>query len=286
MYIVMGATGHVGSAVAETLLARGEHVAIVTHDPEHADSWKDTQAEIVEADVNDVASLRAAFRRGQRAFLLNPPAETRTDTDLVERRTAANILAALKDSGLEKIVAESTAGAQPGERIGDLNVLWELEEGLRAQAIPAAINRAPYYFSNWDEKLEAVRETGTLHTMYPADLPLPMAAPRDLGKAAAERLISPIDDTGVRYVEGPDRYSSNDVARAFAGALGCDVKVVVTPRDQWEAAYRDLGFSEPAAISYARMTAVSLDSGFDHDDRPIRCPTSLEEYIRQLVARS
>lgn len=286
MYIVMGATGHVGSAVAESLLARGERVGIVTHEPDHADSWRDTRVEIFEADVNDVSSLRAAFRRGRRAFLLNPPADISTDTDLVERRTAANILAALDGSGLEKVVAESTAGAQSGDRIGDLNVLWELEEGLRAQAIPAAINRAPYYFSNWDEQFDAVRETGKLRTMYPADLPLPMAAPRDLGKAAAERLISPIDDTGVRYVEGPDRYSSDDVARAFAGALGRAVETVVTPRDKWEAAYRNLGFSEPAAASYARMTAVSLDEGFDQIERPIRGSTSLTDYIQQLVARS
>lgn len=286
MHIVMGATGHVGSAVAETLLARGEPVGVITHDPDHADSWRDTKAEIIEADVNEVPSLRAAFQRGRCAFLLNPPADIRTDTDSVERSTVANILAALSDSGLEKIVAESSAGAQPGDRIGDLNILWELEEGLRSQTIPAAINRAPYYFSNWDEQLEPVRETGKLQTMYPADLALPMAAPRDLGKAAADRLLSPAADAGVRYIEGPDRYSSNDVAQAFAAALGRPVEVVVTPREEWEAAYRKLGFSKPAANSYARMTAFSLDGGFDYDERSLRGVTTLDEYIRQLVARS
>lgn len=169
MHVVMGATGHVGSAVAEALLARGERVGVITHDAGHADSWRDTKAEIIEADVNDVPSLRAAFQRGRRAFLLNPPADITTDTDRVERSTVANILAALSDSGLEKIVAESTAGAQPGERIGDLNVLGELEEGLRSQSIPAAINRAPYYFSNWDEQLDTMRETGKLQTMSRRD---------------------------------------------------------------------------------------------------------------------
>lgn len=286
MHIVMGATGHVGSAVAEALLARGQPVGIVTHDPAHADSWRDTKAEILEADVNDVASLRAAFRRGSRAFILNPPADIASDTDKVERQTARNILAALANSGLEKIVAESTAGAQPGERLGDLNILWELEEGLRGQDIPAAINRATYYFSNWDGQLDTVRETGKLQTMYPADLALPMAAPRDLGKAAAERLLSPPSDAGIRYIEGPDRYSSADVADAFARALGRPVEVAVTPREAWEAAYRALGFSEPAALSYARMTGVSLDGGFDHDGRAIHGSTTLDEYVRQLVARS
>lgn len=84
--------------------------------------------------------------------MLNPPADTTKDTDVIERRTVANILMALEGSGLEKVVAESTGGAQPRDRIGDLNVLWELEEGLSRQTIPAAINRAAYYMTNWDAR--------------------------------------------------------------------------------------------------------------------------------------
>ncbi|WP_202880480.1 hypothetical protein [Sinorhizobium medicae] len=145
----------------------------------------------------------AAFRRGRRAFLLNPPADTTKDTDTVERRTAANILVALEGSGLEKVVAASTGGAQPGNRIGDLNVLWELEEGLRRQSIPAAINRGAYYMSNWDDLLDVVRRDGVLPTMFPEDTVIPMVAPRDLGEAAAERLLSSVNDVGVWYVEGP-----------------------------------------------------------------------------------
>ena len=160
MYIVMGGTGHVGSATAEALLRRGEPVAIVTSNASHAAGWQEQGVEIIEADVEDVASLRAAFGRGRRAFLLNPPADITTNTDVVERHTVANILAALDGSGLEKVVAESTGGAQPGSRLGDLNVLWELEEGLRQQPIPAAINRAAYYMSNWDGLLDTVRSTG------------------------------------------------------------------------------------------------------------------------------
>ncbi|WP_211265057.1 NmrA family NAD(P)-binding protein [Lysobacter antibioticus] len=285
VYVIMGGTGHAGSATADCLLARGESVTIVTRSAARADEWRAKGAGIAEADVEDVASLRAALRLGRRAFLLNPPADTSTDTDAVERRTVANILAALDGSRLEKVVAESTGGAQPGERIGDLNVLWELEQGLRGGPIPAAINRAAYYMSNWDGQLDAIRSTGELSTLFPADLALPMVAPRDLGEAAAARLLSPLDDTGVRYVEGPRLYSSNDVAEAFSKALGQPVKVKVTPRDQWKQAFLGLGFSEAAADSYARMTAVSIDDGFDLSDDPLRGTTTLDDYISDLVAR-
>lgn len=286
MYVIMGGTGHVGSATANALLGRGAAVAIVTRSADHASEWRAKGANVVEADVEDATSLQAAFLRGHRAFLLNPPADTNADTDAVERRTVAKILAALEGSGLEKVVAESTGGAQPGDRIGDLNVLWELEEGLRRQTIPAAINRAAYYMSNWDGQLDAIRSTGKLHTLFPADLALPMVAPVDLGWAAATRLLSPLDDTGIRYVEGPRLYSSDDVAHAFSQALGRPVQVVVTPREEWKQAFLALGFSGAAAESYARMTAVAVDSGFDVSDDPLRGRTTLKAYIQDLVARS
>lgn len=284
MYVIMGGSGHVGSALAETLLKRGEDVTIVTRDAAHGSSIAALGAEIALADVNDVESLRASFKLGHRAFLLNPPAEITTDTDVVERQTAAKIVEALTGTGLEKVVAESTAAAQPGERIGDSNTLWELEEGLRAQQIPAAINRAGYYMSNWDTQLENIWKTGKLQTNFPADFEIPMVAPRDLGAIAADRLTSSIDDNGIRFVEGPKRYSSADVANAFAAALGREVEVVVIPREQWVATYRRDGFSQPAAESYARMTGLALDEGF-HLVASIQGPTTLENYIRDLVDR-
>lgn len=283
MYIIMGGTGHVGSATAEALLARGEDVTILTRNAERAGRWQDFGAKVLEADIEDIESLRAAFRRGQRALILNLPAEVHTDTATVERTRVARILSALDGSGLEKVVAISTGGAQPGERLGDLNVLWELEEGLRRQAIPAAIHRGAYYMSNWDGMLEPVRATGKLPSMFDPKLAIPMVAPRDLGEIAAERLLSPLADAEVRYIEGPRRYTPDDVAQAFAKALRREVTVAVTPRAEWRSAFRRLGFSEAAADSYARMTEVSVDSGFDMPEGALRGTTSLDAYIQDVV---
>lgn len=285
MFVIMGGSGHVGAATARALLGRGELVAIITHDASHADDLRADGAEVVEADVNDVVSLRRAFRRGRRALLLNPPADPSTDTDAVERQSVAHILKALDWSGLEKVVAVSTAGAQPGDRLGDLSVLWGFEQGLSQLSIPTAINRGAYYMSNWDTQFETVRQTGILKTMFPADLGIPMVASADLGAFAAQRLRSATDDVGIRYVEGPRRYCAADVATVLSQALRQPVDVAVTPRHQWREAFRALGFSESAANSYARMTAVSLDGGFDMPGDALRGSTTLDEHVRQRLAR-
>lgn len=283
MHIILGGTGHVGSAVARALLAAGEPVTIVSHDPAKGADWKAKGAKIAIADIHDVDALRFVFRSGRRAFLLNPPAAPRTDTDAEERRTIAAILAAVDGSGLDKLVVESTYGAQPGERCGDLNTLWELERGIAAQAIPHAINRGAYYFTNWDANLEEVRDAGVLRTMYDADFALPMVAPEDLGAHAASLMTD--DRTGIFYVEGPRPYTPRDVAGAFAAALGRTVRVKTTPRDQWTPAFKAIGFSSPAAESYARMTAATAD-GPAFPPEAIRGPTRLEDHIAALVERA
>lgn len=286
MFIVLGATGHVGSATAETLLKQGEAVTVVTRAPDRAEALRKLGAEIAVADVHDVETMRNVFRFGKRLFLLNPPAAPDTDTDRTEKETARCLLAAFDGSGLEKVVVESTYGVQPGDALGDLNTLYELEQGLAAQPIPFSVIRAAYYMSNWDMMVTPARENGVLPTMYPADLAIPMVAPVDLGRVAAGLLTEPAERTDIHYVEGPDRYSSTDVANAFAEALGRSVTLAVTPRDQWEAAYRKLGFSEPAARSYARMTGISVDGDFEMPDDPIRGRVTLDAYIADLCARA
>lgn len=283
MYVVMGATGNVGGAVAEALIEQGEEVTILTRRPDRADRWREKGASVARADVEDPGSLKAAFRRGRRAFLLNPPADPSGDMDATERRTISNILAALEDSGLEKVVAASTYGARRGEPAGDLTTLWELEEGLRRQSVPAAINRGAYYMTNWTGLIDIVRQSGKLPSMFPADVEMPMVAPRDLGEAAAARLRSPAGDVGVRHVEGPERYTPRQVADAMSRAIGRDVELDVAPRDAWESIYRKMGFSDASARSYERMTAISLDELFDKPAAPARGGVTLQEFIASAL---
>lgn len=283
MHIIIGGTGRVGSATARALLREGEPVTVVTRNAGHASVLRDAGAKIAVADVRDVAALRAVLRTGTTALLLNPPAAPFTDTDAVERANAAAIVDAVTGSGLRKAVAVSTFGARPGAPCGDLTVLFEFEEKLRAQAVPVAVNRGAYYMSNWADMLDTVRHRGKLPSFFPQDVAIPMVAPDDLGEAAARRLMEPVDRTDTRYIEGPRRCTPRDVADAFARALDRPVDVEVIPRPAWEQTYRRLGFSPEAARSYACMTGTVLDEQDRWPDAPVRGPTTLEDFVRNLV---
>ncbi|MBA8881819.1 NmrA family NAD(P)-binding protein [Phyllobacterium myrsinacearum] len=285
MNIILGGTGHIGSAVAGTLLERGKPVTIVARSPAKAEHLRNKGARIAVADVHDVDALRHVFRQGKRLFLLNPPANPSTDTDIEERNTISAILAALDDSGLEKIVAQSAYGVQAGEQIGDLDTLFDLEQGLETKQIPVSIIRAAYYMSNWDASLKTARKGGVIRTLFPADFKIPMVAHNDIGQIAADLLTQTGEHQRLHYVEGPQRYTPADVAAAFAATLGKPVNVVTIPRDKWTEYFEALGFSKAAAKSYSGMTALTVNATFPDLDKVKRGSTSLQDYVLGLIAQ-
>ncbi|MEH2368050.1 NAD(P)H-binding protein [Nostoc sp.] len=111
MHIILGGNGHVGSAVAQTLLSQGEPVTIVSRSSTSIPEWQKRGAMVEVVNAHNTVELRRVFAKGKRLFLLDPPADPATDTDVEERKSLASILEAIRDSGLEKIVAESTYGA-------------------------------------------------------------------------------------------------------------------------------------------------------------------------------
>jgi uncharacterized protein YbjT (DUF2867 family) len=76
MFIVIGANGHVGSAVVSTLLDAGRPVTAVLHSSENDADWRNRGAQTAVVDVHNTHDLRAVFRTGTRAFLLNPNARS------------------------------------------------------------------------------------------------------------------------------------------------------------------------------------------------------------------
>lgn len=286
MDIILGATGHVGSAVTKNLLSHGEHVTAVTHDAKKLDDLKSTGVEVEVVDIHDTDRLKEVLSKGDRIFLLNPPADIALDDAVKEEKvTVYSMINALEGLNAKKIVAESTYGAQPGDGLGDLGVLHELERGVAKSGLPHAIIRAAYYMTNWEMSLKTAQEEGVVYSLYPADFKLPMVDPEDIGAIAADLLID--DNTsGIFYVEGPQEYSPRDVALAFEKALGFDVRAVTVPEPQWAEWLMGQGFSRAAADSMVKMTELTLNKKEEAPARLRRGKTTLDQFIARLVEKN
>jgi NAD(P)H dehydrogenase (quinone) len=283
MFAVTGVTGKVGGAVARTLLAQGQRVRAVVRDAEKGRSWSTQGCDIAIASVEDSTGLTAAFDGVEGVFLMTPPNYDPEPGFPETHKGAAAIRQAIETSRPGKVVFLSTVGAQVAEH-NLLNNSKITEEMLRATSIPVALLRAAWFRENaaWD--VEAARKGLIPSFLQPLDHPIPMVAASDIARTAAELL----DETwmGVRVIEleGPRRYSANDIAAGFSTLLERPVRTEAVPHDQWETLFRSQGMKHPTPrirmIDGFNEGWIDFESG-EANSRKAR--TTLESVLRSLV---
>ncbi|MCS0502862.1 NmrA family NAD(P)-binding protein [Ancylobacter mangrovi] len=284
MYAITGITGQVGGALARTLLAEGLPVRAVLRDAAKAGPWEAKGCAIALADMDDAASLAAAFAGAEAVFVL-PPSEFDPEPGFPEaRRVVDAIAAALMQARPARVVCLSTIGADaPHENLLTQRTL--LEEALGGLGLPVTFLRPGWFMENalWD--VPAAREEGVLCSfLQPADRKFPMVATQDVGRTAAALLRETWSGTRIVELEGPARVSPDDLARAFADAIGRPVRVEPVPRGSWEAIFRSQGARNP-------LPRIRMLDGFnegwiefhDHGASALKGTTTLETVIAGLV---
>jgi uncharacterized protein YbjT (DUF2867 family) len=83
--------------------------------------------------------------------------------------------------------------------------------------------------------------------LQPLDHRIPMVATEDIAQTAVELLGQSWDGVRIVELEGPERYSANDVAAALANALHTPVRNEIVPRSTWEELFRSQGMKYPLA---------------------------------------
>jgi NAD(P)H dehydrogenase (quinone) len=288
MYAVMGITGQVGAAVAESLLAKGKAVRAIVRNPEKAATWRERGAEIAVADFNDATALENAFEGTEGVFVMNPsnfaPAPDFPET----RATIAAIRQALAAAAPPKAVYLSSIGAQQESGLGLITSLHILEEEFRQLPIPGAFLRAGWFMENsaWD--VASAREGKLFSFLQPLDKAFSIVATADIGRIGAETLLQ--SWTGNRFLEiaGPKRYSPNDVAAAFAQVLKRSVEAVIVPRTSWQDTFVAQG--TPADRTAYRIEMLDgfnsgwIDFGVSGTEH-VTGTAGLEEVLAALVSR-
>jgi NAD(P)H dehydrogenase (quinone) len=284
MFAITGVTGKVGGAVARSLLAQGQKVRAIVRDMEKGRSWSAQGCEIGIASVEDAAGLTNVFRGAEGVFLMTPPNYDPEPGFPETHKAAAAIRQAIETARPGKVVFLSTVGAQVGEP-NLLNNSKITEEMLRTTSVPVAFLRAAWFMENaaWD--VDAARKGVIPSFLQPLDHRIPMVAANDIARTAAELLGETW--TGVRVVEleGPRRYSANDIAAGFSAVLDRQVRAEAVPRDEWETLFRSQGMQNP-------MPRIRMVDGFNEgwidfefgeaNSRKER--TTLEEVLHSLVA--
>ncbi len=253
MFAVMGITGNVGGAVANTLLQDGKKVRGIVRDESKAQAWKDKGVEIVTADYDD--HLTAAFTGVEGVFCMIPPNIVPDPgfPDSVARIAA--IKKAILAAKPSRAVFLSSIGGEKPSGLGLVTTAHLLEDELGSTGVPSAFLRAGSFMENILHSIPAARATGMYFAFYqPLEHPFPLVATDDIGRIAAETLLQTWQGNRVIEISGPAYYSSNDVAAALAKALDKPITGVAVPRETWIDTLAQNGIPADRSGAYIEMT--------------------------------
>ena len=283
MFVVAGVTGHVGSVVAEQLLAKGQKIKVIVRDAAKGAGWSKKGAEIAVGQLEDQAFLTGALRGATGFFALLPPNYQAADFYATQRATTEAIAGAVKASGVPHVVMLSSIGADVATGNGPIKGLHHLENALRATGVKLTAIRAGSFQENVGMSLAPAKGMGIFPSFSPADYPMPAIATRDIGALAATSLLAPPAKSEIVDLVGP-AYSNRQVAEKLGAALGKDLKVVEIPQAGWIDALKQGGMSQSLAEMFAEMYAgFGTGNLVPKGDRLVQGTTPIDEVIKTLV---
>jgi NAD(P)H dehydrogenase (quinone) len=288
MFAVMGITGNVGGAVADTLLQHGKEVRGIVRDAAKARAWQDKGVEIVTPNYGD--HLAAALSGVEGVFVMIPPNMVPEPgfPDSVVRIAA--IKKAIFAAKPPRAVFLSSWGSEKTSGIGLIAPNRILEQELGETGVPSAFLRPAWFMENLVYSLSAARSTGNYFSFYqPLERPYAMVATKDVGRIGAQTLLQEWQGNRVIEIPGPISYSSKDAAAALGTAIGRSIAAVAVPRDSWVDTLAQNGMPADRSGAYIEMVD-SLNSGWIDFGVPgteqFKGTTDLMTTVKALVAKS
>src|SRR5208283_3883044 len=168
IFVVAGATGHVGSVVARELLAAGHKVRAIVRNADKARALAGQGAELLAGELSDVGFLTGALRGADGAFLLlPPPANDARDVRSLQDRMAQAEANAVAASAIRHVVLLSSWGAEKPAGTGPIVGLHVLEEALKKTGAIATFLRAGSFTENVLALLPVAQHQGVLPNFFP-----------------------------------------------------------------------------------------------------------------------
>ncbi len=286
-YVIVGATGHTGSAAASKLLANGKKVRAIARHADHLAPLTAKGAEAFAADATDKNAVTKAFSGAEAVYLMFPPDPKTPDYFAYANRMIDAFASAIEKNGVKYAVTLSSIGAERTEKTGPILGLHHLEKRLNGiSGLNVLHLRAGYFMENTLGQADAIAQMGFAAGPLQPDLKLPAIAARDIGEYAGDALTR-LDFAGhqVQELHGQRDISYAEITSILGKAIGKpDLKYSRITSEQFRATLMRIGMSENAASLLTEM-AESLDSGYI---RPLEArsprnttPTSYETFVAE-----
>jgi len=282
--LVTGAAGRTGGYTAQLLLERGHRVRALVHRfDDRAAKLRDSGAEIVVGDLQDIDTVREAAEGVRAAYFVYPIAP-----GLLEATTT--FAQAAEESGVSAIVNMSQISARRGAASDAARIHW-LGERILDWSPVAAIHLRPTYFAEWYTIFCAasIRDEGVFRLPFGDGRHAPITA-EDQGRVIAAILENPAQHAGQIYpLFGAVEMNHHQIAEAISEALGRTVRYEPTEIPDWIDGIKAQGFPDFLA-QHLTNVAEDYQNGIFAGNNDLveriggKKPTTVQEFITDHLA--
>lgn len=222
-YAIVGATGHIGKILAETLLKKGFRVHAIARDKNKLQPLKEKGAEIFPiTSFVDSTALAKAFANCDAVFSFIPPIYQERDCEAYQDKVGQAIAEALTQTKIPFVLNLSSIGANLQAGTGPIKGLERHEKRLNAIPSLNVLHLRPGYFmENLNWTIPLIKSSGVISFPLRGDLPIRMIATRDVALKSAE-LLQALNFKGQTVFDfvGPKEITLEEAARVIGKAIG------------------------------------------------------------------
>ena len=265
MYTIMGATGNIGSKLAEELLEKNQRVKVIGRSADKLQNFVDRGAAAAVGDAGDADFLAQAFTGADAVFAMIPPDYAAENFRQYSNEIGGRIADAIEKSGIKHVVNLSSLGAHLSDKNGPVKGLYDQEQRLnQLEAVHVLHLRPTFFMENLLMNIEMIKNMGINGGHIRSDLPFAMIATRDIAHAAAQHMLER-DFSGkrVRELLGPRDISMDEATDIIGEKIGLpDLKYVHFSREDYIGGMVQAGLSQDVGEQLAELAAGINDRLF------------------------
>ena len=277
--LVAGATGRVGGAAVEQLLAAGFEVRALVRRAEKGASLRSLGAEVAVGDVTAPDTLGPTIQGCSGMFSALGAGPGRGAPEMVEYRGNLNLLSAARSAEVRRFVYNSVhlADHPMAQRVGAFREKARFEKELLAtEDVFSTILRPAIFMQTLDMMLRGP----VAFVPGRQRRPVSWIAARDIARAAVRAFQA--DVLGCHELAGPDTTTFDGALERLARGRGKEIQVLHVPLISLRIPAR----ASPYLRELANMMAFFDTVGFAADPSVLRdtfgvCALTIEEWARE-----
>jgi len=282
MYAIMGATGNIGSKIANILLDKGERIKAISRSGERLQPFVDRGAIAAMGDITDVGILIHAFKGAYAVFAMIPPDYQAKNFRSHYNEMGDHIVQAIQEAGVKHVVFLSSHGAHLPDKTGPIKGLHDVEHKLNSLNDVHVLHLRPTYFmENLFAQIGLIKNMGMTGGGIKPEWKFPMIATKDIAWVAADQLLKrDFSGKSAQELLGHRDVTMNEVTRVLGEKIGKpDVHYVQFSPEDEKKGLMDFGMSDDASDQLVELSQAINDGIMAIDRTPNNTTeTSIEEF--------